>query len=64
MIKKTMADLYVEFNKKTDILKSDLLELTRQNQEIDYVQGFVKLQADCMRPVNFLKIWTSYKNYK
>lgn len=46
------------------ILKSDLLELERQNREIEHVQEYVKEQARSMQPVNFLKIWTSYKNYK
>lgn len=64
MLRRTLNDLTREFKKKHDILKSDLVELKRQQNEISYVQEFVKLQAKCMRPVSFLKIWSSYKNYK
>ena len=46
------------------ILRSDLLELRRQNDEINFVQEYAKNQTSCMKPVSLLKIWTSYKNYR
>lgn len=64
IMKNTLKDLSTEFNKKMIMLKSDLLELNRQNQEIEYVQVFIKEQASSMLPINFLKIWTGFKNYK
>jgi len=64
LFKKTMKGLSIEYNQKLNIIKSDLLELNRQNREIEFVNTFVKLQSDCMKPVNFLKIWSSFKKYK
>jgi hypothetical protein len=64
MLKKTLASLSEEYTKKLNIIKSDLLELNRQNREIEYAKTFIKLQSNLLEPVNFLKIWSSYKKYK
>lgn len=64
LLKKALSDLNNEFNKKLNILKSDLVELQRQLKEIEFSQAFVKDQSDKDKPVNFLKTWSSFKKYK
>ena len=64
LLKNTLKELSIEFKKKNSLLKSDLMELWRQNKEIEHVQGYIREQAEKMTPVNFLKIWNSFKNYK
>lgn len=49
---------------KLNILKSDSLELERQNNEINYIEAFIRTQAESLKPINFLKAWYNYKKYK
>jgi hypothetical protein len=49
-----MNQLMVEVQKKSAILKSDKVELSRQFKEIEFMTEFLKRQAEETSPIEFL----------
>ena len=49
-----MNTLMVEVQKKSAILKSDKIELSRQYKEIEFMTQFLNLQARQTSPIEFL----------
>jgi len=49
-----MNQLMVEVQKKSAILKSDKVELSRQFKEIEFMSEFLKRQAEETAPIDFL----------
>jgi len=41
-----------------------MLELTRQEREIRFMNEFLKEQANQLRPVEFLSLWAGYNQMK
>jgi len=54
MLEECMNQLMVEVQKKSAILKSDKVELSRQFKEIEFMSEFLRLQADETSPIDFL----------
>lgn len=54
MLEECMNQLMVEVQKKSAILKSDKVELSRQFKEIEFMTEFLRLQAVETSPIDFL----------
>lgn len=54
MLEECMTQLMVEVQKKSSILKSDKVELSRQFKEIEFMTEFLKRQAEESSPIEFL----------
>lgn len=54
MLEECMNQLMVEVQRKSAILKSDKVELSRQYKEIEFMTEFLKLQAEETSPIDFL----------
>jgi hypothetical protein len=64
MFELALIQLKDEFTKKLNILKSDLLELRRQAQEIDFIKATLETNADRQTAINFLRISQGHEAYK
>ncbi len=64
MLEEAISQLMTEVQKKSDILKSDRLELSRQFKEINFMSEFLKRQAEETSPLEFLQLFAGYKQMK
>ena len=64
MLTDSLNEMHDIVQKKTSVLKADHHELTRQYQEIMYVQSFLKAQADEAAPLEFLQLNTGHAQIK
>lgn len=64
MLEEAINQLMNEVYKKSAILKSDRLELSRQYKEIDFMSEFLKRQAEETNPLEFLQLFAGYKQMK
>jgi hypothetical protein len=59
-----MNQLMVEVQRKSSILKSDKIELSRQFKEIEFMTEFLKLQAEETNPIDFLQLYAGHNQVK
>lgn len=59
-----MNQLMVEVQKKSAILKSDKVELSRQFKEIEFMTEFLKRQAEETSPIDFLQLYSGHNQIK
>lgn len=59
-----MNTLMVEVQKKSAILKSDKIELSRQYKEIEFMTQFLNLQARQTSPIEFLQQYAAHNQLK
>lgn len=59
-----MNQLMVEVQKKSAILKSDKVELSRQFKEIEFMTEFLRLQAVETSPIDFLQLYAGHNQVK
>jgi hypothetical protein len=52
------------YSEKTQVLKSDRIELERQYKEIEFMSEFLKIQAEDTNPVEFLQLYAGHTIYK
>lgn len=54
----------IEVQKKSSILKSDKVELSRQYKEIEFMSEFLKRQAEETSPIDFLQLYAGHNEIK
>jgi hypothetical protein len=54
----------VEVQKKSSILKSDKIELSRQFKEIEFMTEFLRKQAEETSPLDFLQLYAGHNQVK
>ena len=54
----------VEVQKKSAILKSDKVELSRQFKEIEFMTEFLRLQANENSPIDLLQLYAGHNQVK
>ena len=59
-----MNQLMVEVQKKSSILKSDKVELSRQFKEIEFMTEFLKRQAEETAPIEFMQLYAGHNQIK
>lgn len=64
MLEECMNQLMVEVQKKSAILKSDKVELSRQFKEIEFMTEFLRLQAVETSPIDFLQLYAGHNQVK
>ncbi len=60
ILEECMNQLMVEVQRKSAILKSDKVELSRQFKEIEFMTEFLKLQAEETSPIDFLQLYAGH----
>lgn len=55
-----MHQLMLEVQKKSAILKSDKIELSRQYKEIEFMTEFLRRQAEETSPIEFLQLYAGH----
>jgi hypothetical protein len=51
-------------DRKTRILRSDLAELTRQIDQLDWASSYIQYASQLFAPVDFLQMWKFYGQYR
>jgi regulator of replication initiation timing len=64
ILEECMNTLMVEVQKKSAILKSDKIELSRQYKEIEFMTQFLNLQARQTSPIEFLQQYAAHNQLK
>lgn len=64
ILEECMNQLMVEVQKKSAILKSDKVELSRQFKEIEFMTEFLKRQAEETSPIDFLQLYAGHNQIK